>query len=142
MGKRKTVFLIAVLIFASCSFGHRAAVLNCGNNLSMVLYTDPSTDCVACNLIVLRALNKIRGKNICIIIIRTEDSNEFQKFLHIEGFNFKTKVIEKPLKGVLHPSFLILKNNNIMMYLYIHNSPTVLKEIVSESQKFLKLLGI
>lgn len=102
-----------------------------------VLYTNPASDCLDCNLKALKFLgNHIEtGKEIRVYLKKSKHNANFRVLLEDHLQNRSLLFREIDLK-VPHPSILLIKGRSIYMHLYISNDAFLLEEHISLCARF------
>jgi hypothetical protein len=107
------------------------------DNFHFALYTDPSGDCISCNLIALKMLNDFIDKNqkLRVILKKSKHNENFKIMLEEDFAGREFLFIENKLK-VPHPSILLIKKSSVYMYFYISNDHFKLKEYLKSCSEF------
>ncbi len=120
MEASKSLFPLILVCLLALNCNHDQKPLFKDNTFHLVLYSDPSTDCLDCNLTALKILKGSLppGRNIEIILKPSETNERFKALLKENSQESRLEFYESELK-VQHPSILLIKGRLIFMSLYI-----------------------
>lgn len=137
MAKSKCVLILILILFFSISCSEDKRIDLVDDNFHFVLYTDPASDCISCNLIALKMLNDFIDKNQSIkVYLKKSKHNENFKIMLKEDFKGRNFLFNEYEFRVPHPSILLIKKNSIYMYFYISADHFKLKEYLESCSKF------
>ncbi len=114
------------------------------------MFTNPTTDCIACIDMTLRNLDKITPKDQPIPILlkpnnqkdKKDKTEDFKKYV-TEKFPQREFLFAKSqLTGMMHPSVVLIKNQGVHMVFYISTDPYDLKDAQDKCLEWFKGMEI
>jgi hypothetical protein len=132
MENRRGVYSIIILVvfislaYLACSKKETKADFFNDEDFHLALYTNPSSDCIACILKAIKALNanthEEEREPIYVFVKHSDDKERFIDFLKGKFPSAAIKFFDHTLNAPT-PSILLMKKEKIYMWLYIQNDP-------------------
>jgi hypothetical protein len=112
------------MAYLACSKKEAEADFFNDEDFHLAIYTNPSSDCIACILKGIKALNANtpRREPIYVFVKPSEDKERFITYLQGEFPSAEIKFLDHTLNAPT-PSVVVMKKDNIYMWLYIQNDP-------------------
>lgn len=128
MENRRGIYLLIIvsvsMVYLSCSKKEAKVDFFNDEDFHLALYTNPTSDCIACILKAIKVLNANTPDRepIYVFVKPSEDKERFINYLKGEFTSAAIEFLDHTLKAPT-PSIVLMKKEKIYMWLYIQNDP-------------------